>query len=78
MSNWREVMQIVQRARQHKMEGRHLALSAGPRTPSETPSAALLLARQRSVPQHLSESEPLRLPPVQDSFHNVGRQAGER
>jgi hypothetical protein len=31
-----------------------------------------------SVPQHLRQPQPLRLPPVQDRFHNVGRQAGER
>jgi len=46
--------------------------------PREAPGAALLLPPHRLIPQHLSQPEPLRLPPVQDRFHNVGRQTGER
>jgi hypothetical protein len=38
--------------------------------------ASLLIPRE--VTKHLSKSESLRLPPVRDCFHNVGRQAGER
>jgi hypothetical protein len=33
---------------------------------------------QRPVPQHLGQPQPLRLPPVENRLHDVGRQAGER
>ena len=33
---------------------------------------------KRCIPKQLNQPQPLRLAPVQDRFHNVGRQAGER
>jgi hypothetical protein len=61
------------------MEDRHVVvLSARFRVPREAPGAALLLPTQRSVPQHLGEPEPLRLPPVEDRLDDVRREAGER
>ena len=46
--------------------------------PAKPPGAPLLLPRKRPIPQHLSQPQPLRLPPVQDRLHDVRRQAGER
>jgi hypothetical protein len=49
----------------------------GPRW-SEFASPDLLSPPHRRIPQQLREPQPLRLPPVQDRFQKVGRQAGER
>jgi hypothetical protein len=45
---------------------------------AEAPVRSLLLPCNRPVPRHLSQPQPLRLTAVQDRFHNVRRQAGER
>jgi hypothetical protein len=40
--------------------------------------ASLLLPLHRPIPQHLGKPESLRLPSVQDRFHDVRRETGER
>jgi hypothetical protein len=40
------------------------------------PAAALPM--QSAHPQHFRQPQSLRLPSIEDRFHNVGRQAGER
>ena len=51
-------------------------------TPSSAPggtrSAALLLPCERSVPQHLRQPQPLRLPPIEDRLDDVWCEASER
>ena len=41
-------------------------------------SPLLLLPHQRPVPEHLSQHQPLRLPPVENRLDEVRRQACER
>jgi hypothetical protein len=43
-----------------------------------TPTAPVLIPIQRPVPKHLSQPQPLRLPPVEDGLDDVRREAGER
>ena len=45
---------------------------------AEAPGLPLGVPGKRSVPEHIGQPQALRLPPVQDRFHDVGRQAGER
>ena len=54
------------------------ALNARRRTPREIAGASLLIPGQRPIPQHLGQPQPLRLPPIKDRPHDVGRKAGER
>ena len=55
-----------------------LRLSSWRKFPRKIPKDSLLLPVQRPIPQHLGQPQPLRLPPIEDRFHDVRRQAGER
>jgi hypothetical protein len=50
----------------------------GQRSEFAKPNVSLLLPDQRPVPEHLSQPQPLRLPPVEHYLDDIRREAGHR